>query len=413
MRDNVVQFVAKTDSDRTEYDSWKRSLGLLMVDDFDRTTRPRVWVGHFHPDNMIWKEDAGTGNLLFAGVQKGPTTLERGINKRTKAGQAPPRPTMTLHAMDDWFQIKRDESMPPSRLQTDYLAQYPPIKTKLAASAAEIVSAKQFRAKKPGRKTSAGRPFYESFIGTADALHCLLEAMVEHGLRCEGRLCFKRKQYLLQGLCMKISGNCTSNGACGCASLSFASHSGLLCEFDESGSFKWASAASMPLTSGSESKTVNVPDFKFALASSITATNKAHLEDAARVLGLCPRSRPYTTSLCNKFVYPYLIDKKAEVVSGNYSKLIQQHPGGEIDLAADTGHSSARHCQAATTVVLTSDGMPLDSFVDVENPPWKKEEFGMKKLIETAGRRQIDVRSCCIDANATNTRVQTYAQSYR
>ena len=159
LRDNVVQFVAKTDSDRTEYDSWKRSLGLLMVDDFDRTTRPRVRVGHFHPDNMIWKEDAGTGNLLFAGVQKGPTTLERGINKRTKAGQAPPRPTMTLHAMDDWFQIKRDESMPPSRLQTDYLAQYPPIKTKLAASAAEIVSAKQFRAKKPGRKTSAGRPF--------------------------------------------------------------------------------------------------------------------------------------------------------------------------------------------------------------------------------------------------------------
>lgn len=229
--------------------------------------------------------------------------------------------------------------------------------------------------------------------------------MVEHGLRCDGRLCFLRNMYLLQGLCMKVNGHCTSKVACGCASLSFASHSGLLCEFDESGGFRWMSAASMPVALGSKSKTVNIPDFKFALASSITATNKAHLEDAARVLGLCPRSRPYTTTLCNMFVYPYLINKKAEVVDGNYSKLIQQYPRGEIDLAADAGHSSARHCQAATTVVLTSDGKPLDSFVDVENPLWKKEEFGMKRLIETADRRHIDVRSCCIDANASNTKL--------
>ena len=62
---NVVQFVAKNDSDRTEYDSWKRSLGLLHMKDFERTTRPRVRVGHFHPDNMIGKEEAATGNLLF------------------------------------------------------------------------------------------------------------------------------------------------------------------------------------------------------------------------------------------------------------------------------------------------------------------------------------------------------------
>ena len=255
---------------------WLRCLGFCTTDEvekFNTILDPRVWVGHFFPEDWVLKI-GNDGKICFDTIQKSDMT-RRKFARDSSFKNMPPLPLASKCDITDvalnFFSLRYNDNHTLDNFMKTYrknkllpLAKYFELDHPAKEMAASMSHPTYHYKRLPGGRLGEKKPFHESYIGTADQLILLAKEMEEHAKKCAGEIVILRQGVKNSGLTLCVKGKCSLGLQCECIGegKSRFIHAG--------GVFYWQSAASITIASATTSKQVSTPDVLLAVASQTT-----------------------------------------------------------------------------------------------------------------------------------------------
>ena len=381
-----------------QIDYWKSA---LLIDSKNINKNPRVWIGHFHEEDIKVDEERDDDTLSCLGIHD--ITRVKFSYRNARIGKVP-RPEVLVSQIElSWF------GQNPTASYSDYrshsIKTYSCLKKRKAPVPMEDNADPGSQTFNPmhvesvppnperlakGPKIGAKKPFSESCVSTFAKLHEALRATEGHALECGKPLQLKRRDMGLCGFAGFFKVRCPDGRNCVCAR---NKHFG----FDSSGSMVMEFCGSIQF----HDKKVYTPNLLARYACQMTSVRPAAAEQFWIAQGLIPQSRNTTNQFVKEVVNPYILNRKAEIEAENCKAV---RGNDDIEIQADTGFNSVRHAQACVTAVALGQlGRILFTIVKTDGPPAKMEAANMRRVFEVAVEDQkLDIGKCAMDQNATN-----------
>lgn len=280
-------------SNNNEGGKIERQLWFKLLDIRNLTAKePRVWVGHFHNEDIQVKRDSAD-SYIYDGLVRGVTRHVYGRNN--SASSAPPRPAASkqealsyqpsLSYASETGQKRKSLSdstdFPIDRSAFGNVAQAAPTTTVPSFTTETPATQQQTHPSnkgKPGPKLGSKKPLTEAYVGHVGSLLDLINTVQEHALTCKAKLTIRRSNITRKGLALKVKYVCARGENC-----SFHPPTdGSECKWNEES--KSLSCLSCEMYCGNvyshdSFKPVPLVDAVYAFANAISPGKKKHYED--------------------------------------------------------------------------------------------------------------------------------------